>query len=191
MASFMNGVPEAVMSSARLDAVRRLLGLHRVPNPVLDRVTRLAAQLVEAPIALLTLVNRDRQYILSAYGLPPAIEAERQTGIEYSICQHAVASGRPLIVVNARDDEVLRHHAAVTHFGVTAYAGMPLLTRDGHPVGTLCVVDLVGRDWTDDQLVALSHLADIAMEEMLAQTDDRPAVGEDEWHAVASRWWRS
>ena len=155
----MDRMPSPVTDADRLAAVRRLLVVHRPPNPVLDRLTRLAAQLVEAPISLLTLVDSDRQIFLSAYGLPEPIRSERETGIEYSICQHAVASGRPLIVADARADAVLGRNPAVIEFGVTAYAGMPLITWDGHAVGTLCVIDMVARDWTDDHLVALSHLS--------------------------------
>ena len=186
----MDRVPSLVSDAHRLAAVRRLLVVHRPPNPVLDRLTRLAAQLVEAPIALLTLVDSDRQVFLSAYGLPEPLQAAHETGIEYSICQHAVATGRPLIVADAHADAVLRRNAAVTQFGVTAYAGMPLITWDGHAVGTLCVIDVVVRDWTDDHLVALSHLADIAMDEILVEIGDHDGDGTDRWRAVRSRWWR-
>ena len=181
----MQTVPDVVADPGRLDAVRRFLILHGGPNPVLDRLTGLAAQLLEAPVALLTLVDRDRQYVLSAYGVSTAVAP---TGLEYSICKHAVTSRRPLLVGDAQQLDLLRGHAAVIEYGVTAYAGMPLVTREGHAVGTLCVIDMVGRDWTGDQLVALSHLADIAMEAMLALVDGR---GDEEWQAVASRFWQS
>jgi GAF domain-containing protein len=185
----MESVPEGVANPYRLLAVRRLLALATPPSPVFDRLTSLAAQLVEAPIALLTIVDSDRQYFLGAYGLPGELQAERRTGIRYSICQHAVVVGRPLIVVDAHADPVLRWNAAVTELGVAAYAGLPLITWDGQAVGTLCVMDMVARDWTDDQLVALSHLADIAMDEIFlleGAADDR---GERE--AVGSRWCRA
>ena len=187
----MDSRPSAVSDVHRLAAVRRLLVVHRPPNPILDRLTRLAAQLVEAPISLLTLVDIDRQIFLSAYGLPEPIRAARQTGIEYSICQLAVATGRPLIVADAHADAVLRGNPAVTDLGVTAYAGMPLLTWDGHAVGTLCVIDLVARDWTDDHLVALSHLADIAMDEIMVDIGDHGGPGADQRATVGSRWLRA
>jgi GAF domain-containing protein len=171
-----------------LAVVRRLLEV-RPASPVLDRLTRLAAQLVEAPISLLTLVDSDRQIFLSAYGLPEPIRGEREMGLEYSICQHAVASGRPLIVADAHTDAVLKRNAAVTQFGVTAYAGMPLLTWDGHAVGTLCVIDMVVRDWTDDHLVALSHLADIAMDEIAFEIGGVRDAAFDQGRAAGSRWW--
>jgi GAF domain-containing protein len=171
-------------------AVRRLLLLDSPRSPTFDRLTSLAAQLVDAPISLLTLVDSDRQFFLSAFGLPDVMRDQRQTGIEYSICQHAVATGRPLIVADAHADPMLRDNAAVTQLGITAYAGMPLITRDGHTVGTLCVLDTVIRDWTDDQLVALSHLADIAMDEIRLHIHDRAADRRREWHGVDSRWCR-
>ena len=187
----MDSVLSVVADAQRVAAVRRLLLLQRPPNPILDRLTRLAARLLEAPISLLTLVDSDRQVFLSAYGLPEPIRTERQTGLEYSICQQAVASGRPLVVTDADADAVLRGNAAVTEYGVKAYAGMPLITWDGHAVGTLCVIDMVVRDWTDDQLVALSHLADIAMDEIVPEVAGRAVDGSHGRQAVGSRWWRS
>ena len=185
----MDTVSDAVSNPLRLGAVRRLGLLDSPPSPTFDRLTALAAQLVEAPISLLTLVDSDRQFFLGSYGLPEAIRARRETGIEYSICQHAVASGRPLIVADAYADEVLKWNAAVTGLGVRAYAGMPLITRDGYVVGTLCVIDMVVRDWTDDHLVALSHLADIAMDEILLRVKHVGAGG-GVTPGVASRWFR-
>jgi two-component system, LuxR family, sensor kinase FixL len=186
----MDIVPSLVTDAHRLAAVRRLM-VDRPPSPVLDRLTRLAAQLVEAPMSLLTLVDSDRQIFLSAYGLPEPFRSQRESGIQFSICQHAVASGRPLIVADAHADAVLRLNAAVIQLGVTAYAGMPLITWDGHAVGTLCVIDMVARDWTDDHLVALSHLADIAMDQIVVEIGDYPDEGIDQWRAVGSRWWSS
>jgi GAF domain-containing protein len=186
----MDTVPGAITNPHRLVAVRRLLLLDTPPSPTFDRLTSLAAQLVEAPISLLTLVDSDRQFFLSAFGLPDPVRGQRETGIEFSICQHAVATRRPLIVADAHADPVLKWNAAVTELGITAYAGMPLITHDGHAVGTLCVLDVVVRDWTDDQLVALSHLADIAMDEIRLHLHDRAADRRREWHGVDSRWCR-
>jgi GAF domain-containing protein len=164
-----------VTDPARLAALRRLLLLDSPPSRAFDRLTALAAQLLEAPVSLLTLVDAERQFFLSAFGLTEPLRSVRQTPLEYSICQYAVATGRPLIVGDARADPVLSGNPAVTELGVAAYAGIPLVAAGGHTVGTLCVVDFVTRDWTADQLATLAHLADITMDEMRLHVQDRIA----------------
>jgi GAF domain-containing protein len=146
----------------RLAALRRLGMLDAPPKANLDRLVRLACELLDAPIGLLTLVDADRQFFFAAYGLSEPLASARQTGLDYSICQHVAASGRPLIVTDTRDDPILAVNPAVTELGIRAYAGIPLITPDGHGVGTLCVIDFTPRDWDDHQLATLAELADIA-----------------------------
>jgi GAF domain-containing protein len=179
--------PAAVTDPDRLAALRRLVLLDSPPNPTFDRLTVLAAQLLEAPVALLTLVDADRQFFVSACGLPEPLQTARQTPLDYSICQYAVANQRPLIIGDAHDDPFLAANLAVTELGVTAYAGMPLVTSDGYAVGTLCVIDFVARDWTDDQLTILTHLADITMDEIRLHFLDRLAARRRQWRGVGLR----
>jgi GAF domain-containing protein len=77
------------------------------------------------------LVDVDRQFFLSSYGLPEPIRSARQTALEYLICQYVVAGGRPIIINDTSRDVRLRRHLAVTELGVAAYAGMPLLHANG------------------------------------------------------------
>ena len=90
----------------------------------------------------------------------------RQTPLAWSICQHTVASGRPLVVNDTHQHADLADHPAVTNLGVTAYAGIPLIVSGGHAIGTICVMDTVRRDWIDDQLSFLACLARIVTEEL-------------------------
>src|ERR1700730_13089960 len=101
-------------------------------KPSFDRLTRLSAQLLEAQIALITLVDADRQFFLSAFGLPEPFRSTRQTPLEYSVCQHAVMTGRPFIVEDIRADAGLVENRTVTALGVNSYAGIPLFTGEGH-----------------------------------------------------------
>jgi GAF domain-containing protein len=179
--------PSAVTDPDRLAALRRLVLIDSPPNPTFDRLTVLAAQLLEAPAALLTLVDADRQFFVSACGLPEPLLAARETALEYSICQHAVAAHRPLIVGDTRADALLADNAAVTELGVAAYAGMPLITSEGYAVGALCVIDFVVRDWTDDQLMILTHLAEISMDEIRLHFLDRVAARRRQWRGVGVR----
>ena len=174
-------VSPIVRDPKRLAAVRRLVPMYRPPSTTFDRLTRLAAELLEAPVALLTLVEADRQFFVSSYGLPEHIAEARQTPIEYSICQHAVDGGAPLIVPDAGLDLRLDGNLAVEELGVASYAGIPLMSPDHFPVGALCVVDFVPRDWTDDKMAILADLAAIAMDELRLSVLDRQAAFEREW----------
>ena len=177
----MSSVSAAVTNPNRLAGLRRLLLLDTPPNPTFDRLTRLASQLLQTPIAMLTLIDADRQFFLSATGLPDVVGLTRQTPLDYSICQHAVAARRPLIVSDARCDPVLADNPVVTLLGLTAYLGIPLITPDGHAVGTLCVVDVVPREWTDAELALLTDLVEITMDAIRLHVHRRLASHRRKW----------
>jgi GAF domain-containing protein len=187
----MTAASSVIGNPDRVAALRRLVLLDTPPTPAFDRLTRLAVRLIGTPIALITLVDADRQFFLSSSGLPEPINSARQSPLEYSICQHAVAAGRPLIVNDTRCEPVLAGTAAVTDFGVTAYAGIPLVTPAGHAIGTLCVIDVVPREWTDDQVAVLADLADLTMDEIRLHVHDRIAALRRDWRGIDQRWSRS
>ena len=167
-------VATVVRDPQRAAAVRRMVPLYRPPSIVYDRLTSLAAHLLEAPLALLTLVEPDRQFLVASHGIPADLEAARQTPIEYSICQFAVATGRPLVIADTASAAFLVDHPAITEFGIASYAGVPLITSDGWPVGALCVLDVATREWNDHQMAHLAFLAGVCMDEMrLAGLDRR------------------
>ena len=149
----------AIRDPARLQALRRLGLVDAPPDPALDRLALVAQRVLRAPIALICLVDADRQVIVSAVGLPEPLAGRRETPLSHSICRHLVASGQPLAVGDARDDERLRDHPAVTELGVAAYAASPLVTADGHVVGSLAVLDFTTRVWRPDELELLDQLA--------------------------------
>jgi GAF domain-containing protein len=112
-----------------------------------------------APVALVSLVDEDRQVFRGCLGLPEPWASRRGTPLSHSFCQHAVASREPLIVEDAREHPVLRHNPAIRDMGVIAYAGIPLIDEDGHALGSLCVIDERPRHWTPDQVRLLEDLA--------------------------------
>ena len=162
----MSDVLVAVVDPERLAALRRLVLLDTGPTDAFDRLVRLTARTLQAPIALLTLVDVDRQYFKASYGLPEPLASARETPLSASICQYAVALGAPLVVCDSRVEHWLDDNLAVSEFGVRAYAGVPLVTEDGHAVGTLCALDLEPRDWTDTELANLGDLAGVVMREI-------------------------
>jgi hypothetical protein len=128
-------------------------------DPAFDRHARLAAQVLNAPVALVSLVHADRQFFKSCLGLPEPWATQRGTPLSHSFCQHAVTTRVPLIVDDAREHELLRDNPAIRDMGVVAYAGIPLIDGDGNALGTLCVIDSQPRHWSTHQVQLLSDLA--------------------------------
>ena len=154
----------------RVAAVRRTTLLDTPPEESFDRLTRLAARLLGAPVALLSLVTDDRQFFKSATGLPEPWASRREAPLAYSICRHVVETGAPLVVDDVRRDPLLRSNLAVRELGWTAYAGVPLLSAQGFVLGTLSVVDLVPRLWSERDVGLLHDLAASAATEIELRT---------------------
>jgi GAF domain-containing protein len=126
---------------------------------------------LHAPVALVSLVDADRQFFKSCLGLPEPWASERGSPLTHSFCQHAVAAREPLIVTDAREHPVLRDNGAIRDMGVIAYAGIPLIDDKGHALGTLCVIDSQPRHWTSHQIELLSDIAaSVTTEISLAQS---------------------
>ncbi len=183
-------VATAVLDRDRLAALRRLVLLDTPPTQGFDRITAMVARLLRAPMALLTLVDADRQWFKSSHGLSEMSEpiaTARQTPLAYSVCQHVVATGSPLVISDADADPELRDHPAVREFGIVAYAGVPLFSPDGYPVGTLCALDVRPRHWTSGELANLGDLAAIAMREIALHVHSRLEVHRHLWRAIPNR----
>jgi len=164
----------AIGDPARLDAVQATGLLDSPPEEVYDRITRAAAAALDAPHAALSLIDVDRQFFKSTVGLPLFTVEERQTPLNRSVCQYAVASGTPLIIDDARLEPMFKNNPAVLDGTVVAYIGIPLVGGGGHAVGTLCVFDVKPRQWGTGHLQVLSDLAKIAAERIFS-AEVRPA----------------
>ena len=145
-------------------------------SPSFDRLARLAAHVLHAPVALVSLVDADRQFFKSCLGLPEPWASERGSPLTHSFCQHAVASREPLIVSDAREHPLLSDNLAIRDMGVIAYAGIPLIDGNGHALGTLCVIDSQPRHWTSHQIellgdIAASVITEISLAQAAAQAD--------------------
>ena len=148
---------------ARLRALGRYGTLETLRGQAFDDLTRLAAFICRTPIALVTLVDSTRQWFLSQYGINAS-----DTSREVSFCVHALVSPDMLVVPDACADARFAANPLVTGDPfVRFYAGIPLVTPDGHVLGTLCVVDHVPRVLSPaerDALEALSRMAVAQME---------------------------
>jgi GAF domain-containing protein len=110
-------------------------------------------------VALVSLVDDQRQYFPGQVGLPEPWAAKRETPLSHSFCQHVVVEGRPKVYADARIYAQVRDNPAIPELGVVAYAGMPLTDTDGLVLGSLCAIDTKPRAWTANELAVLADLA--------------------------------
>lgn len=154
-----SGSPDAVRDPGRLDALRRVGLLDTPREEAYDRLTRLAAKLLNAPVALISLVDEERQFFKSSNALKEPWAGMREIPLSYSFCQYAVAEGKPLVIEDARKHPLVHDNLAIRDLNVIAYAGVPLIRPGGEALGTLCVIDHKPRAWTKDQVETLMDLA--------------------------------
>jgi PAS domain S-box-containing protein len=148
----------------RLAALHGLAILDTPPEERFDRITRTAARLFDVPIALISLVDADRQWFKSCVGLSVS-----ETSRSVSFCAHTILGADVLLIPDTHDDPRFVDHpwvASAPH--IRFYAGCPLLTPDGSRVGTLCVIDWRPRRFSEDQRQSLRDLAAWAERELLA-----------------------
>ncbi len=140
---------------ARLRSLASYEILDTATEAQFDAITRLVAIALDAPIALVSLIDRDRQWFKSRYGL----DAD-QTGRDISFCGHAVEAHATLVVADATADPRFSDNPLVSGDPrIRFYAGVPLESPDGHMLGTLCAIDRKPRDLTPTQRETLELLA--------------------------------
>jgi GAF domain-containing protein len=164
---------QALGQPARLAALHDAALLDSPAEEHFDRLARLAARAVNAPVALVSAIDRDRQFFKSCLGLPEPWASQRETPLSHSFCQHVVAAREPVIVSDARTDERLLDNLAIRDLGVIAYLGVPLITREGHAIGTLCVIDHEPRIWKGDEISLVKDVAAAVVTEITLRGEQR------------------
>jgi hypothetical protein len=133
-------------------------------DPVLHRLTRLAARALGAPVALMSLVGEDRQFFASSWGLPEPWNSERGTSLLHSFCQHVVVANQPLLVSDARKHPLVHSNLAIEDLDVIAYVGTPLVDDGGHTLGSFCVIEHEPRQWGAEDVDILHDFAAAVMD---------------------------
>jgi signal transduction histidine kinase len=162
-----SGAVPAPLPADEADRLAELWNLHILDTPPeerFDRVTRLARQVFDVPVSLVSLIDADRQWFKSNVGLDI-----RETSRDLSFCAHAILGDRPLVIEDARNDpRFARHPFVVGEPHVRAYLGMPIHGPRGARLGTLCIVDFRPRQFTPADLEHLRDLAAIVENELWA-----------------------
>lgn len=160
----------------RLAALRQTGLLDSAAEVTYDRVGKLAQRVLDVPIALVSLVDADRQYFKCALGLPEPWNGRRETPLSHSICQHTLGRDGALRIDDTTLEPLLADNLAPPELGARAYLGAPLRSRDGHTLGAFCVIDTVPRAWTDEDEQFIHDLsgfvaAEIALREAVVDRE--------------------
>ena len=154
--------PPALTAPQVFEALSTHALLGTPPEEVFDRLARLAAQVTDCPMALLTVLAGQRQWFKARVGLDL-----QETPREWAFCNQALASGKAFVVGDAANDARFAANPLVTRAPhVRFYAGVPLEDAQGRRFGTLCVLDREPRRLREREMRALQELAAIASEEI-------------------------
>ncbi len=177
----MQAAPPAPNETHRLERLHSLGVLDTLPQEAYDHITSLASAICETPIALISLVDEDRQWFKSRVGLEAA-----QTARELAFCAHAIHHPEEVMVVNDALSDIRFHdNPLVTDQpDIRFYAGAPIVTDDGYALGTVCVIDQQSRTLSGTQRSALQSLAKLVLTLMEHDAQRREQEAQREKEAV-------
>ena len=169
ISSALKGVPLPCDEAQRLADLISYGVLDTPTDPRFDRLTALARQQFQVPIALVSLVDADRQWFKSHDGLD-ATETPR----DIAFCAHAILGREPFVVRDAREHPLFQDTALVTGAPfIRFYAGIPLISKAGHALGAFCIIDRTPRDLTEADLAALRMLGEVAADMLELHRSER------------------
>ena len=179
--------PDSELGRAdRLTALERARLLDSPPEEPFDRLARITGQLLEVPIVLMSIVDRQRQFFKAQVGLPEPLCATRETPISHSFCQWVVTGDEALVVEDARRDLLLSASPATTEMGIVAYAGVPIRVEPNETIGSFCAVDMKPHRWDARELRVLDDVATVIQGlTALRQVDWLPPLTLDEFRDLA------
>lgn len=146
----------------RVEALQKYQILDTEPEQAFDDLTLLASFICKTPIALVSLVDENRQWFKSKIGMKPS-----ETPRDIAFCSVAIQQSEVMVVPDTLEDERFRDNPfVISEPKIRFYAGAPLINEDGHALGTLCVIDQRPREITADQKDALQALSRLVLGQM-------------------------
>jgi methylmalonyl-CoA mutase cobalamin-binding subunit len=168
-AAITDAMLPAPMPPNEEERLAELNGLNLLDTPTeadFDQVTERLTKLFKVPIALLTLIDKDRQWFKSQTGLPTDLAEARCTSRDVSLCGHVIANDEVLIVRDLARDPRFANNPFVKERGLRFYAGVPLRGPNGFPIGTLTILDTKPREITRQEQDLLKMIAGDVMEQI-------------------------
>ena len=154
----MRAASKPINEAARLRSLSEYRILGTKPEKAFDNITKMASAICQAPIALISLVDENRQWFKSKVGIKA-----HQTDRDISFCAHTILDSKPLVVEDALFDEKFCDNPLVQKEPhIRLYAGFPLKTDINHRIGTLCVIDRIPKSLTNSQYKVMEGLAEQA-----------------------------
>ncbi len=166
LADEMMIAPKSANEEERLEELRGLKLLDTPAEENFDRITQRLTRLFRVPIALLTLIDKDRQWFKAQNGLPADLADVRSTPRDVSLCGHVVAKDDILIVRDLARDPRFANNPFLKEQGFRFYAGVPLRGPNGLPIGSLCILDTKPRDMSRQEQDLLQVVAEDVMDEI-------------------------
>lgn len=158
----------------RIAAVLGLKAYGDGANPVFDKLTKTIARTFNVPIALVTLIDRDRQHFKSAFGLPEELAQICDIPRADAVCNHVVLDNSSLVVEDLTRDRRFAKNSLLRKFNLRFYAGIPLHAPNGQPVGALCILDTKSRQFSAADQRLFNILGDEVRDALLAQAPHEP-----------------
>jgi tRNA A-37 threonylcarbamoyl transferase component Bud32 len=164
----------AAHEGERVAAVHRYDILADTPDEAFDRTARLAARVVRAPMAFVSVVDAEHKTIRAVHGLPEHLAPVLRSD---ALCAIPISTGKPIAIDGVHVDPRTAQNPIVrAHPELRSYAGVPLVTHDGHAIGAVGVLDAESRDFTEDELADLTELAAALMRELELRRAARRAL---------------
>lgn len=162
----VNKINPILLRTERTKLLQELDLLRSGGDDLYDRLTDLASEIIGTPVSLLSIVVSDRQVFKSEHGLADPWKAQGETSLSHSFCQHVVATNQPLIVEDARKNDLLKDNLAIPDLNVIGYLGIPITMTDGQRLGSFCVIDTEPHDWSYVEIALVKEMAQLLTREI-------------------------
>jgi GAF domain-containing protein len=178
---------EKIAAPERMEALAASGALDTAPNEQLDFMIRVASVILHVPMAVLSIVDKHRQFFKSQVGIREPWASARETPLSHSFCQWVVAANDDLAVEDARKHPGLRSNLAIRDIGIIAYAGSPVFSKQGPALGSFCAMDSQPRKWEPADLDSLRCFAKMAEAAIIVEKSGHRdmTVNVNAWSTIA------